>query len=93
MAGHDAVQRFTGLDEHTRPRVYAFAVSHAGRELAEEIVSEVYLIAWRRLADIPRPELPWLLSVARNVAANQFRGHGPAAPSCSRPLSTRRMAG
>jgi RNA polymerase sigma-70 factor, ECF subfamily len=73
VADHDAVQRFTCLYERTRPRVYAFAVSHAGRELAEEIVSEVYLVAWRRLADIPRPELPWLLSVARNVAANQFR--------------------
>jgi RNA polymerase sigma-70 factor (ECF subfamily) len=45
----------------------------AGRQLAEEIVSEVYLTAWRKLADIPQPELPWLLSVARNVTANQFR--------------------
>ena len=73
MADQDAVQRFTCLYERTRPRVYAFAVSHAGRQLAEEIVSEVYLIAWRRLADIPQPELPWLLSTARNVTANQFR--------------------
>ena len=72
MAGQDAVERFTCLYERTRPRVYAFAVSHAGRQLAEEIVSEVYLIAWRKLADIPQPELPWLLSVARNVTANQF---------------------
>ena len=66
-------QRFTCLYERTRPRVYAFAVSHAGLQLAEEIVSEVYLTAWRKLADIPQPELPWLLSVARNVTANQFR--------------------
>ena len=73
MADRDAVERFTCLYERTRPRVYAFAVSHAGRQLAEEIVSEVYLTAWRKLADIPRPELPWLLSVARNVTANQFR--------------------
>jgi RNA polymerase sigma-70 factor, ECF subfamily len=67
------VEHFTSLYERTRPRVYAFAVSHAGRQLAEEIVSEVYLVAWRRLADIPRPELPWLLTVARNVTASQFR--------------------
>jgi RNA polymerase sigma-70 factor, ECF subfamily len=73
VADQDAVERFTCLYERTRPRVYAFAVSHAGRQLAEEIVSEVYLIAWRKLADIPQPELPWLLSVARNVTANQFR--------------------
>jgi RNA polymerase sigma-70 factor (ECF subfamily) len=73
VADQDAVEQFTSLYERTRPRVYAFAVSHAGRQLAEEIVSEVYLVAWRRLADIPRPELPWLLSVARNVTASQFR--------------------
>src|ERR1700704_2578513 len=76
VADQDAVEQFTSLYERTRPRVYAFAVSHAGRQLAEEIVSEVYLVAWRRLADIPRPELPWLLSVARNVTAEQFRSPG-----------------
>jgi RNA polymerase sigma-70 factor, ECF subfamily len=69
----DAIRRFTALYEETRPRVYAFAVSHAGRQLADEIVSEVYLVAWRRLADVPQPELPWLLAVARNVSARQFR--------------------
>lgn len=73
MTEQDAIGRFTVLYEQTRSRVYAFAVSHAGRQLADEIVSEVYLVAWRRLADIPRPELPWLLAVARNVAAQQFR--------------------
>lgn len=73
MAEQDAIRRFTAVYEQTRSRVYAFAVSHAGRQLADEIVSEVYLVAWRRLADIPRPELPWLLAVARNVTAEQFR--------------------
>lgn len=73
MTEQDAIRRFTALYEQTRSRVYAFAVSHAGRQLADEIVSEVYLVAWRRLADIPRPELPWLLAVARNVSAQQFR--------------------
>lgn len=73
MTDHDAAARFTAVYDQTRARVYAFAVSHAGRDLAEEIVSEVYLVAWRRRADLPRPELPWLLAVARNVAASQFR--------------------
>ena len=73
MTEQDAIRRFTALYEQTRSRVYAFAVSHAGRQLADEIVSEVYLVAWRRLADIPPPELPWLLAVARNVASQQFR--------------------
>ena len=58
--------------QHYR-RVYSYAVSRAGRQLAEEIVSEVFLIAWRRLADVPKPALPWLLAVARNVVIDQFR--------------------
>jgi len=68
-----AIERFTALyDEHHRS-VYAYAVSRAGRQLADEVVGEVFLVAWRRLADVPRPALPWLLAVARNVAIGQFR--------------------
>jgi RNA polymerase sigma-70 factor, ECF subfamily len=69
----DAAERFTALYNRHYRRVYAYAVSRAGRQLAEEITSEVFLIAWRRLAELPAHELPWLLTVARNVAASEFR--------------------
>lgn len=65
--------RFAAIYQQYRGRVYSYAVSRAGRQLAEEIVSEVFLIAWRRFADLPDPPLPWLLVTARNVAASQFR--------------------
>jgi RNA polymerase sigma-70 factor (ECF subfamily) len=69
----EAIARFTTLyDQHSR-QVYAYAVSRAGRQLAEEVVSDVFLITWRRLADVPTPALPWLLTVARNVVIDQFR--------------------
>jgi RNA polymerase sigma-70 factor (ECF subfamily) len=67
------IDRFAAVYESNRSRVYSYAVSKAGRQLADEIVSEVFLIAWRRLVDLPDPPLPWLLAVARNVAASQFR--------------------
>jgi RNA polymerase sigma-70 factor (ECF subfamily) len=70
----DAIERFTGLYDRYRNRVYAYAVSRAGRQLADEVVSEVFLVAWRRLADVPAPALPWLLTVARNTASSMFRG-------------------
>jgi RNA polymerase sigma factor (sigma-70 family) len=40
-----------------------------------DIVAEVFLVAWRRLADVPAPpkELPWLYGVARNVLNSHFR--------------------
>ena len=69
----EAVERFQALYAEHHRRVYAYAVSMAGRQLADEVVSEVFLVAWRRLADVPTPAVPWLLTVARNVISSQFR--------------------
>jgi RNA polymerase sigma-70 factor (ECF subfamily) len=46
------------------------------RELAEEIVAEVYLVAWRRIGEMPHgaESLPWLIAVARRIMANARRG-------------------
>lgn len=66
-------ERFTALYDQYARRVYAYAVTQAGRGHADDVVSEVFLVAWRRLADVPRPELPWLLGVARKVVAGQYR--------------------
>ena len=68
-----AVERFTGLYDSHRSRVYAYAVSRAGRQLADEVVSEVFLVAWRRLDELPADPLPWLLVTARNVIGSEFR--------------------
>lgn len=70
----DPNQRFTGpYDEYYRP-VLLYALQHADPEWAEDVASETFLIAWRRLADVPEPPLPWLLGVARNLLRQQF-GH------------------
>jgi RNA polymerase sigma-70 factor, ECF subfamily len=66
-------RRFAAIYQENRSRVYAFAVSKAGRQLADEILSEVFMIAWRRFGDVPEPPLPWLLAVTRNVAMSQSR--------------------
>jgi len=74
LADHAAIERFQALYAEHYARVYAYAVSRVGRQLADEVVSEVFLVAWRRRADVPAPALPWLLTVARNTACSQFRG-------------------
>lgn len=40
-----------------------------------DIVAEVFVVAWRRLLDVPEltKELPWLYGVSRNLVANHFR--------------------
>lgn len=63
-------------------RAHYWAVSrYAARRLdgsgdVEEVVAEVFTVAWRRRADLPASPLPWLYGVARNCLANTVRGHG-----------------
>ena len=73
MTDADEIGRFTGLYDDYHRRVYAYAVSRAGRQLADEVVSEVFLVAWGKLGVVPDDPLPWLLVVARNVISSEFR--------------------
>ncbi|MFI6291186.1 RNA polymerase sigma factor [Nonomuraea sp. NPDC050790] len=67
-------ERFTALYNTYQARVYGYAASRAGHQLAEEVVSETFLVAWRRLDSIPdHAQLPWLLRVARNILRDNFR--------------------
>lgn len=73
------------VDAGRRARLEAVFAAHAGAVFAyarrrgsvaeaEEVVSETFLVAWRRVDDIPEPALPWLLGVARKALANRRRG-------------------
>lgn len=42
--------------------------------VADDVVAEVFLVAWRRYDDAPSDSLSWLLGIARGVLANQRRG-------------------
>ncbi|MEV7794096.1 sigma-70 family RNA polymerase sigma factor [Streptomyces sp. NPDC087512] len=69
----DDAARFTAMYNTCRQPVWAYAVSRAGRQVADEVVSETFTVAWRRIGDIPQPPLPWLLGVARNVLRDAGR--------------------
>jgi RNA polymerase sigma factor (sigma-70 family) len=58
------------------PRVLAYALRRTSREEAEEVVAETFIVAWRRLDEVPDDPIPWLLAVARRVLANQRRAAG-----------------
>ncbi|MDX2707185.1 sigma-70 family RNA polymerase sigma factor [Streptomyces sp. PA03-6a] len=48
----------------------------AAHDEVEEVVAEVFAVAWRRRAELPPYALPWLYGVARNCLANSVRGQG-----------------
>ena len=56
--------------------VYAFALRRTSRTAAQDVVSETFLVAWRRFDSVPDAPRPWLLGVARRVLANQRRMDG-----------------
>ncbi|MBV8947077.1 MAG: RNA polymerase sigma factor [Solirubrobacterales bacterium] len=56
---HDAVRRYI--------------VRRQAAPLVDDAIAETFLVAWRRLDEIPDRTLPWLLGVARRVLADQRR--------------------
>ena len=66
-----APERFAGLYDRYYRNILRYALTHSEPGSAEDVASEVFLIAWRQLPDIPEPPLPWLLGVARNLLRQQ----------------------
>jgi RNA polymerase sigma-70 factor, ECF subfamily len=66
-------ERFEGLFREHYAAVRGYALRRAPRDVAQEVVAETFLVAWRRLDDVPDDAVPWLFGVARRVLANQRR--------------------
>jgi RNA polymerase sigma-70 factor (ECF subfamily) len=65
--------RFERLFADNAAAVRAYARRRVGDTAADDAVSEVFVVAWRRLDDIPDNERAWLYGCARNVIAHQRR--------------------
>jgi RNA polymerase sigma-70 factor (ECF subfamily) len=75
------------------PEVRAYALRRAPHEAAQDAVSETFLVAWRRLDDVPDDALPWLFGVARRTLANQRRSAGRGQALEQRLASASAVAG
>lgn len=60
------------FDRHYR-HVLAYAVRRVGHDHAEDVLAEVFAVAWRRRSDVPEPPLPWLLRAASNHVLHHRR--------------------
>jgi RNA polymerase sigma factor (sigma-70 family) len=66
--------RFERLYAQYGRAVLAYAVRRAAPDDAADVVAETFLVAWRRLDDVPVQDTRlWLYGVARRVLANQQR--------------------
>jgi RNA polymerase sigma factor (sigma-70 family) len=68
--------RFQALYEENYARVLGYALRRVDRDDAADVVAETFLVAWRRLDELPAGEQArlWLYGTARRVLANQQRG-------------------
>jgi len=69
----DDQARLESIYDTHAAQVYAYAVRHVGRDQADDVLSETFAVAWRRIDVMPHPALPWLLVTAGNVIRNQRR--------------------
>ena len=72
----DRVERFRAVYDLAYPRVMAYVMRRARSQAdVPDVVAEVFLVAWRRLDDIPTDGafLPWMYGVARRSLANHYR--------------------
>lgn len=81
-------QRFERLFAAQYAAVAAYANRRASAVDADDAVAETFLVAWRRLDDVPDEAKPWLFGVARRVLANQRRAAGRRDALYERAAST-----
>lgn len=73
----DEESAFTDLYESLYPDLVRFVQRRAHPEHAEDVASEVFLVMWRRFADLPRETddaRAWAFGIARNILLNTRRG-------------------
>jgi len=69
-------ERLTALWREHHAAVLRYACRRTDAEAAQDVVSETFMVAWRRLPDVPDDPAqarPWLYAVARRVLANSDR--------------------
>ncbi len=59
--------------ERTSARVYGYVRRHCDDADCDDVVAEVFLVAWRRFAELPPDPVPWLMATSRHLLGNHWR--------------------
>jgi RNA polymerase sigma-70 factor, ECF subfamily len=70
----DDQARFDALYREQGGAVRRYVRRRWDAQSTDDVVADVFVVAWRRLSEVPADPLPWLLGVARRVMANRRRG-------------------
>lgn len=73
MSEFDQRRRLEALFVAHAPAVRAYAARRMPSGDVDDVASDVFVVAWRRLDDVPDDALPWLLACARRIIANRVR--------------------
>jgi RNA polymerase sigma factor (sigma-70 family) len=74
MSDNERAERFRRLHTQHYPDLLRFVERRIPAHEAEDVISTVFMTAWRRYDDLPEDARPWLFAVARRTMANQTRG-------------------
>jgi RNA polymerase sigma factor (sigma-70 family) len=71
----DSRYDFRALYDRHYDAILAYFLRRSGRAVAQDLTAEVFMVAWRRIEDVPLGDDAslWLYRVASNVAAHQRR--------------------
>jgi RNA polymerase sigma-70 factor (ECF subfamily) len=70
----DSVAQFERVFADCYEPVVRYVARRVASDAVQDVVSETFLVAWRRFGDAKGEPLPWLLGIARRTAANHRRG-------------------
>ncbi len=66
-------ERLRELYTCTSKRVYAYLRRHADPDVAESVLAEVYVKAWRHLDSVPENPMGWLIVTAKRILVDHHR--------------------
>lgn len=85
---------FLAMYQACNPRVLGYVRRRiSSDQAAEEIVADVFRIAWQKSDTEPDPSIGWLLNVARNLVGNAYRSREREAQLQERLRNSVRLKG
>ena len=73
MTDEERRARFENVFRDHYDTVLAYALARADAETARDAAAATFLVAWRRLSEVPERPAAWLLAVTRRTLADQRR--------------------